>query len=58
MVETRNLRKMRLSFDEAAKELRRRFLESVPLHLRSDVKIGAALSGGLIHLPLFAQLST
>ena len=35
------------SFDEAAKELRRRFLESVSLHLRSDVKIGAALSGGL-----------
>lgn len=36
-----------LSFDEAAAHLRDLFLESVSLHLRSDVPIGAALSGGV-----------
>ena len=36
-----------LSFDEAALELRSRFLTSVELHSRSDVPVGTALSGGL-----------
>lgn len=36
-----------ISFDEAAGELRRLFLESVGLHLRADVPVGAALSGGI-----------
>ena len=36
-----------LSIDEAAKRLREMFFESVKLHLRSDVPVGAALSGGL-----------
>jgi asparagine synthase (glutamine-hydrolysing) len=36
-----------LSFDEAARRLRELFLESVRLHLRSDVAVGAALSGGI-----------
>ena len=36
-----------LSFDEAAAQLRTMFLENVRLHLRSDVPLGAALSGGL-----------
>jgi asparagine synthase (glutamine-hydrolysing) len=36
-----------LSFSEAAEELRDTFLESVSLHLRSDVKFATALSGGL-----------
>lgn len=36
-----------LSFDEAAACLREMFLESVQLHLRSDVPVGAALSGGI-----------
>jgi asparagine synthase (glutamine-hydrolysing) len=36
-----------LSFEQAAEELRGRFLDSVRMHLRSDVPIGAALSGGV-----------
>ncbi|MFB1632414.1 MULTISPECIES: asparagine synthase (glutamine-hydrolyzing) [unclassified Pseudomonas] len=36
-----------LSFAAAAEELRELFLNSVRLHLRSDVPLGAALSGGL-----------
>lgn len=36
-----------LSFADAADELRERFLENVKIHLRSDVPLGAALSGGL-----------
>jgi len=36
-----------LSFDEAAAHLRRLFLDSVSLHLRSDVPVGVTLSGGI-----------
>ncbi len=36
-----------ISLDDAADEFRERFLDSVRLHLRSDVALGAALSGGL-----------
>jgi asparagine synthase (glutamine-hydrolysing) len=36
-----------LSFKDAADQLRELFLNSVKLHLRSDVRIGAALSGGI-----------
>jgi asparagine synthase (glutamine-hydrolysing) len=38
---------LELSFDEAAKELKQRFLRNVELHLRSDVPLGTALSGGI-----------
>lgn len=36
-----------ISFDEAAQTLQDLFLRSVELHLRSDVPIGTALSGGI-----------
>lgn len=36
-----------LSFDQAAEQLRCLFLESVRIQLRSDVPLGAALSGGV-----------
>lgn len=36
-----------LSFDQAVERFREEFLESIRLHLRSDVPLGAALSGGL-----------
>lgn len=40
-------RRADLSFEEAAGRLRELFIESVRLHLRSDVSIGCALSGGI-----------
>lgn len=36
-----------LSFEDAAAQLRKMFLNNVRLHLRSDVPVGAALSGGI-----------
>ncbi len=36
-----------ISFEEAAAHLRELFLESIKLHMRSDVPVGAALSGGI-----------
>ncbi|MBX6423456.1 asparagine synthase (glutamine-hydrolyzing) [Thermosulfurimonas sp. F29] len=36
-----------ISFEEATSRLREMFLESVRLHLRSDVSLGSALSGGI-----------
>lgn len=36
-----------LSFSEAAEQLRERFLDNIRLHLRSDVPVGTALSGGI-----------
>jgi asparagine synthase (glutamine-hydrolysing) len=36
-----------LSLDDAAADLRRMFLRNVELHLRSDVRVGTALSGGI-----------
>ena len=35
------------SFDQAVEAVREKFLQSVKLHLRSDVSLGVALSGGL-----------
>lgn len=36
-----------LTFDEAVEQVRARFLDNIRLHLRSDVPVGAALSGGV-----------
>jgi asparagine synthase (glutamine-hydrolysing) len=36
-----------ISYDEAAFKLRELFLKNIDLHLRADVKVAAALSGGL-----------
>ncbi len=36
-----------ISFSDAAAQLRELFLKNVSLHLRSDVPVGAALSGGI-----------
>jgi asparagine synthase (glutamine-hydrolysing) len=36
-----------ISFKEAAAQLREMFLKNIRLHLRSDVPLGAALSGGI-----------
>ena len=36
-----------LSFDDAADAVRERFLHNIRLHLRSDVPLGSALSGGI-----------
>lgn len=35
------------SFEQAAEQFRSLFIDSIKLHLRSDVPVGAALSGGL-----------
>lgn len=37
----------RLSFAEAVEAVRERFLQNIRLHLRSDVPLGSALSGGI-----------
>ena len=36
-----------ISFSDAAEELREQFIDNVRLHMRSDVPLGAALSGGI-----------
>ena len=38
---------LQISFKEASKKIREQFLENINLHMRSDVNIGTALSGGI-----------
>jgi asparagine synthase (glutamine-hydrolysing) len=40
-------RHLNISFSDAAVQLREMFLQNIRLHLRSDVPVGAALSGGI-----------
>jgi asparagine synthase (glutamine-hydrolysing) len=40
-------RRAELSLEDAAKQLRGLFIDGVRMHLRSDVPVGAALSGGI-----------
>jgi asparagine synthase (glutamine-hydrolysing) len=47
-----------VSFEEAAAHLRELFLDSVRLHLRSDVPVGAALSGGIDSSAIVACMRT
>lgn len=49
-------RSREISHSDAAKELRTRFLESVSLHLRSDAKVGVALSGGVDSSAILAAI--
>lgn len=45
-----------ISFEEAAAGLRDRFVSSVALHLRSDVPVGTALSGGIDSSAIIAAI--
>ena len=45
--QTQIIENKNISFVDAAHELRERFLNNIRLHLRSDVTLGAALSGGV-----------
>jgi asparagine synthase (glutamine-hydrolysing) len=47
-----------ISFAEAVKECRQRFIDNVRLHLRSDVPVGAALSGGLDSSAIVSAVKT
>lgn len=40
-------RRTKATYEEGAAELRAKFLRSIELHLRADVPVGAALSGGI-----------
>lgn len=44
---TSAIKTSKISFDDAVEKVRYQFLKNVRLHLRSDVKLGVALSGGI-----------
>jgi len=47
---------IQINFNEAAQQLRELFLESITLHLRSDVPVGTALSGGIDSTSIIAAI--
>jgi asparagine synthase (glutamine-hydrolysing) len=51
-------RRTDVSFEEAVVRVRNLFLDSVRLHLRSDVPVGAALSGGIDSSAIVAAVRT
>jgi asparagine synthase (glutamine-hydrolysing) len=48
--------RIEISFDDAAKRLRELFLRNISLHLRSDVPVGIALSGGIDSSSILAAM--
>ncbi|GAB1448375.1 asparagine synthase (glutamine-hydrolyzing) [Bacteroidota bacterium] len=49
--------KQQLSYEEACKEFRRLFEQAVQQHLRADVPVGSALSGGLDSSAIVCQVN-
>lgn len=51
-------KELNLSYEQAVDAFKSQFFETVKIHLRSDVKVGACLSGGIDSSSLIATMST